>query len=321
MSQADSPTITIRAFTTADLPAFVKLYNQQHPEPKSKHVLHHFLSTIASDTKLSAVLTYKHQPKAFVYAYAQAPQDTDLKLIFLNTPFHKPHAQHLYTYARQKLRPSFSGFKTSVREDDETWQQFFLEQGFKELERQWVSRLDVASFEARPFLSAFSRAASAGVRFTRFSELPQTVSSQRMLYNAVVAFLQDVPTAEPLNIWPFELWQSRYFSHPYRRLESVFLAFHDEQLIGMTELIGTKNAHVMQTGLTAVSPAFRHKGIALSLKLQAIKYALACGVSEITTTNHSVNHAMLRINDAMGFKKDPAWIHLKQVFKGAHHDD
>lgn len=64
----------------------------------------------------------------------------------------------------------------------------------------------------------------------------------------------------------------------------------------------------LDTGLTGVRRAWRRKGIALALKLRAIAYARSVGAPVIRTENATTNQAMLAINEALGFAKQPAWI-------------
>ena len=54
------------------------------------------------------------------------------------------------------------------------------------------------------------------------------------------------------------------------------------------------------------------KGVAMALKLQTVKYARANGYREIRTGNNTRNRPMLRINEAMGFQKQPVWIEFER---------
>jgi len=44
-----------------------------------------------------------------------------------------------------------------------------------------------------------------------------------------------------------------------------------------------------------------------------VEYARAHGIREIKTWNDQRNQPMLRINEAMGFVKQPAWIEMRKV--------
>ena len=60
---------------------------------------------------------------------------------------------------------------------------------------------------------------------------------------------------------------------------------------------------------------YRRRGIALALKLRGIAYAKAQGRPTIKTWNESNNRAMLAINDALGFVKQPAWIDFVKTLR------
>jgi RimJ/RimL family protein N-acetyltransferase len=176
----------------------------------------------------------------------------------------------------------------------------------------WESRLTLASFEATPFVGALERAAASGVVIRTLADLPEGEATQRRLYEAVVALLGDVPFHEPLNIWPFEVWQRRFWPHPSRRPQSFFLALDGDAIVGMSELRKVAQAEWLGTGLTGVKRAYRRKGIALALKLSAAQHAKEAGFAVISTQNHTTNRAMLSINEALGFVKEPAWVKLEK---------
>ena len=50
----------------------------------------------------------------------------------------------------------------------------------------------------------------------------------------------------------------------------------------------------------------------MALKLHGIRYARQQGIHTIVTGNASTNAAMLRINDALGFQRQPRWINFLQ---------
>ena len=94
-----------------------------------------------------------------------------------------------------------------------------------------------------------------------------------------------------------------------------FVALDGERYVGMSNLWKSQaDPSELYTGLTGVSRSHRRRGIALALKLRAIDYARRNGVRRLKTWNESNNRAMLSINEALGFVKQPAWInYVKQI--------
>ncbi|HEX7023168.1 MAG TPA: GNAT family N-acetyltransferase [Trueperaceae bacterium] len=226
----------------------------------------------------------------------------------------EPLGDRLYHCVMQCLKPlNANALIVRIREDWSEWLRFYHERGFAELERMWESRLDVGAFDPTSFVWAPARAAAEGITFKTLAELPDDERTRRRLYETVVELLHDVPQREPHNIWPFEVWQERYWNHPNRSPESHFLAFARDELAGVSELRKSKEPGRLDTGLTGVRRPWRRQGIALSLKLLAVAYAKRQGARIITTQNHTINRPMLSINEAMGFVKQPAWIRLKRL--------
>jgi len=101
--------------------------------------------------------------------------------------------------------------------------------------------------------------------------------------------------------WVFE---SRYYLP-----EGHFVAIDKStgQYVALSTLWKTDGDY-LQTDLTGTRRAYRRKGLALAPKLKAIRFAQAYGTKEIRTGNETGNRAMLAINEALGFVKQPAWI-------------
>lgn len=200
-----------------------------------------------------------------------------------------------------------------VREEWTDWLRFHEARGFRELERMWESRLEPQAFDPDRFAGAAERAHAAGITFKTLAELPDEEATQRLLHETVVELLSDVPFHEPLNIWPFALWQERFWRNPTRRPEGFFLAFDGPELVGVRELRAGPRPDWLQTGLTGVRRSYRGRGVAFALKLRAAAHAKAAGIGVLTTQNHTVSRAVLAINGGLGFARQPAWIHLKKA--------
>jgi len=65
---------------------------------------------------------------------------------------------------------------------------------------------------------------------------------------------------------------------------------------------------VLCQGIIGTRRAYRGRGIALALRLRTIGSARSHGKREIRAWNDTPNAAMLAINTALGFVRQPAWI-------------
>lgn len=313
-----------RPFAAADAPALVELYSLVQPDdPISEAFVRHFNATHREEFLLNQLWLEDGR----LVGAAWALRDGDLARPAVLTMLLAPDAaspvrcEALYRHALARLPAGVSALVTRVREDDAPWRELLAREGYRELERQWESVLTVTGFDETPFASAFDKARAAGVAFGTLADLPADETTQRRLYRAITEeLLPEVPFAEPLAIWPFEVWRERAWRDPNMNPESWFLAFAGDEIAGMSELRRTADPARLATGLTAVRRDCRRRGVAMSLKLLGIRYAREHGAAQIVTMNHSVNRPMLAINEALGFVKRPVWVRFKKILEAPHED-
>ncbi|MEZ4632917.1 MAG: GNAT family N-acetyltransferase [Deinococcales bacterium] len=300
----------LREFQESDYQDFHKLYETCHPEkPRSlkdfrfwdaKFELKRFL--LLADGSLLGAYSYHKDDNSKDWAFViQLSADASRQL------------EILYQDLTDKLSILKAVWvNVTVREDQQLYMDFYQAKGFYEYERRWESYLDLETFKPEDFQHFEEKAKGYGVSFKTLADLEDKLENKRMLYDTVVTWIKDVPFAEELNIWPFGVWLERFWQNPSRHPESYFLAFLDGKLIGQSELRKSNQTNTLATGLTAVSREHRRKGIAQALKYQAAHYAKTQGFKHIHTQNHANNRAMLSINEAMGFQKEPAWLWLRK---------
>ncbi|ACO46449.2 GNAT family N-acetyltransferase [Deinococcus deserti] len=187
--------------------------------------------------------------------------------------------------------------------------------GYSEHDRLWPSTLDLRTLDFEAFAAEVAQAAATGVRLVPLSDFgPLDEPLQRRLYALIAALLRDVPSATPIKVWPFELWQQRYvptLKHP----EGLFLAVApDGQWVGISELHMPipQRPGTLHNGLTGVLPDWRGQRLALALKLAAARAALSRGFTQSRTSNHSINRPMLAINERLGFVREAAMVTVKK---------
>jgi len=307
-------TPTLRPFGEADYPAFTALYNRCRPAvAQSEAALRASDEGRKHDLLLNLLAEAGGEPVGALRAYADQAGQRQVFLDMVVLPEVLDLATALFETALERLGPHRpTALSARVREDWPYWRNFYARRGFAKVERMWESRLELATFRPERFEGGLERTAAAGVTIKLLADLPGDTSTQRALYEVETALLGDVPFSEPLTIWPFAVWQARFWGHPGWRPEGFFLAFDGPELVGLSELRGGSRPGWLATRLTGVRRSYRRRGIALALKLSAVQYAKAAGVAVISTQNHTYNCAMLAINERLGFVKQPAWIGLKR---------
>lgn len=299
-------------FSEADYRAYIRVREAAHPEaPLDLVGLQHLDRTRAQSDVMERFVVEQAAEIVGVMEYA--------------TPYYDPKPGALEVH--YCLHPRFQGLEVSlwqfllervashqpqellatVREDWPQYQ-FLTAQGFAEVERRWLSVLDLAHFDPTPL----ARPLPPGITIQPLSALPwQEEAFQRDLYALEIELLGDVPTAEPITPWPFEIWQERSLKGPNLLPEGFFVALEGAHLVGVSMLFKSHRPQTLQTGLTGVRKSHRRQGLALALKLRAAEFARAYGARYIRTSNHQSNRPLLAINEALGFVKEPATVLLR----------
>jgi len=210
---------------------------------------------------------------------------------------------------------------TAVRSDTQESRRaaidFLAHRGFGEIQRYWESRLDVAGFDFDAFSTAEARAAENGITLTTLAaELEKNGPSEEMLraiYEMDQAAFMDVPFPDPATQIPWEEWRKYILDAPNRLPDAFFLAKYGNRYVGLSNMSHNPDQPgILHQGFTGVIREYRGKGVAMALKLQTVKYARDHGYREIRTGNNTRNRPMLRINEAMGFVKQPVWIEYEK---------
>lgn len=208
------------------------------------------------------------------------------------------------------------GASTLISHVHENWWEhdFLRARGYAEHDRMWHSTLDLRTLDFARFAESGARVAASGVTIQPLSNLGDfDEAQQRRFYDLVAALLRDVPSTTPVSVWSFEVWQRR--AGVKLLPEGVFIAVAPNgRWVGLNELhlpIPTRPG-TLHNGLTGVLPGWRGHGVALALKLAAARAALARGFTHSRTGNHSVNRAMLAVNDRLGFVREGARVTLRR---------
>ncbi|PNY83026.1 GNAT family N-acetyltransferase [Deinococcus koreensis] len=190
---------------------------------------------------------------------------------------------------------------------------FLARRGFSEAMRFFDNVLDVDSFDPAPW--AAHEALPDGLRALSLAELEAEVgqdSARRAYHAAFVEARLDVPRTGAASEVTFGDFQTR-LSHPLADPHGILLAVTAQgEVAALSELERAEDdSGRLNTGLTGTRRAWRRRGLALALKLRAIRLARQRGIREIWTGNATTNVPMLAINDRLGFRPRQAFVEMK----------
>ena len=313
----------VRDFAPADYDAWVAASNRCYPDyPWTVKEMRHYDD--AFDTKRFFKLRYVaevdgrlvggiesgHRPSRF------HPDRYSFDMFVVPEARRRGHGTALYDAAVKTLRSRNALAATGgVKESMTDGVEFFRRRGWREVKRDWESRLRVAGFDFGKFASADDRIAKEGIRITTLAdEMAKDPGAIRRAYELVDVLRVDVPATDAATPETFEEWNTTHGTKsPTFIAEAFFIAVdRDGRYIGMSNLERQlEDPTFVWQGLTGTLREDRGRGIAVALKLRTVTFAQQMGVDHIKTWNDQRNRPMLSINEAMGFEKQPAWIAIE----------
>ncbi len=208
-----------------------------------------------------------------------------------------------------------SSLVSDSREDQPHSTKFLTDRGFEQKQRQQVSRLDVASFDAAPFADLMARFEESGITVKTFEEYEaEDPDARRKTYEKYVELFQDVPIFVDRFELTYEMFE-RELNAPNRLPGAILLAFDGDEIVATTSLWKRlADPGNLGTGLTAVARSHRRRGIAAALKVRSIEFAGSIDARVIQTDNEE-NNPMYDLNVRLGFKPTPAWLLFQKLLK------
>jgi GNAT superfamily N-acetyltransferase len=170
--------------------------------------------------------------------------------------------------------------------DDEGSLAFAERFGFVEVDREVEQVRAVGDEPAPPALSA-------GVEVVEASQRPDLWGACFETFGKEV--LADFALYTPLEI-SAEQWNAEWRGDP------MWLALFDDEVIGCAGLNrDADRPERAENALTAVSRAWRGRGVASHLKRRTLHWAALNGLEEVYTWTQAGNSSMLRLNEHLGY--------------------
>jgi GNAT superfamily N-acetyltransferase len=202
-------------------------------------------------------------------------------------------------------------FRAEARDALPEGLRFAERKGFVVERHIFESTLDLAAFDETPLLPALDAAQNSGIRFYSLADLGDGEEARRRLHALNEALILDIPGRDPTPR-PFEAFATQVFAAAWYRPDGQIVAADGDTWIGVSA-VGifpeTRSAYNMITG---VVPAYRGRGIALALKLQALRCARRYGAEYVRTNNDSENAPMLAVNRRLGYRPEPGYRVLRR---------
>lgn len=206
-------------------------------------------------------------------------------------------------------------FTAYTREDQPGGLALLHKEGFRQVMRNLMSRLDVAAFDAAPFATVQEKVRRAGITLHSMSELKERDTNWiRHWYDLEQAINADHPMADRGEPLPFETFVG-FMDTPLVNSDAAFFALDGTgNYVGQSTLeVNDRQSKTISVGMTGVLRSHRRIGIATALKIRAIEFAQSIGAQWIVAGNEE-NNPMYQINLHLGFQPAPAWLNFEKRF-------
>ncbi len=191
--------------------------------------------------------------------------------------------------------------------------QFLIYHGYTESFRGYQQWLPLAGFDPNRFNPNWEGLTKAGIHLRSLAQLREQWDTAKQFYELYLSLEENAPRADQhYAVASFEEFCTNNYDSHASFPEGVTFAVKDNTLIGLNILYHDTDRLKVHNGLTGVLQDYRGHGLALALKLEGIRCAMAWGYEGITSYNASSNTAILRLNEKLGFQRSPATLEWRK---------
>lgn len=316
-----SPAATIRRATTPDdLAALVAITAATTPdEPTTLEELHWADATYPGTVRYLAELDGRVVGAATVgRIFVQAPDYPDLWATLGVLPDARMRgvgSALLDAIARSAALAGKDGLHVRCRGDRLEAMAFLVHRGFRELERQKTVLLELAGRTPPTF------AAPGGLVLTSLAERSDLVTD---VHAVALETFADIPGGDaPMAVGDLAEFRARDVDRPGIPPDAFMLAVEvaTDRVAGYASLQRLPGQpDVAWHDMTAVRRAWRGRGLATTLKLATIAWAIEHGLTALETGNDEANAPMRAVNARLGYEPLPDSVILRGAVEGAMMD-
>ncbi|HYF78810.1 MAG TPA: GNAT family N-acetyltransferase [Symbiobacteriaceae bacterium] len=209
------------------------------------------------------------------------------------------------------LEHGATDFESFVKDNEPRSLAFARQRGF-EIERHvFESTLVPSAFDETPYAGVVEAVEASGIRFFTVAEQPGE-ASERGLYDLYRRTAFDIPGFHLTAYPPYEDWHKWVFGQSDSRPELMIIATDGDRFVGCSVMVEIPVSRTLYTDYTGVDKEYRGRGIALALKLLAIRAAQRWGAPLMRTNNDSQNAPMLAVNRKLGYVPQPGSYKVKR---------
>lgn len=199
-----------------------------------------------------------------------------------------------------------TGFETAVSEEEADGLAFLVHRGYTVIERSKSVRLALSG------LAPPAVVPPAGVALTTYAARPDLAPG---LHAVALEAYADIPSAdEPVAAGPLEEFLARDVDRPGVPADGLYVALDQATgaVIGWASLLFLPGSTTLAWhDMTAVSRAWRGRGVATALKRATIAWAIEHGLEALETGNDEDNLPMRAVNARLGYTPMPDLLTLR----------